>query len=171
MERERRRHERQKVKTIEIERKFLVLPEHRAELAEEKGMYLRQGYLCTDPSKTIRIRIKGDQAFLTVKGLTVGISRTEIETNISVSSAEALFDAFITNEIQKIRRIIVYKGKCWEVDQFLGKHEGLWVAEIELEKTDEKIDLPIWVGREVSAEKEYFNSYLSEHGLNGIALV
>ncbi|MDB5256622.1 MAG: hypothetical protein JWM14_1317 [Chitinophagaceae bacterium] len=159
------------MKTIEIERKFLILPEHRAELAKEKGIYLRQGYLSTDPSKTIRIRIKADQAFLTVKGLTSGISRTEIETNISVSSAEALFDAFIVNEIQKIRRNIEVNGKCWEVDEFLGKHQGLWIAEIELEKVDEKFTLPAWIGREVSAEKEYFNSYLSEHGLNGIALV
>jgi adenylate cyclase len=159
------------VKTVEIERKFLVLPEHRAELAQVKGIYLRQGYLSTDPSKTIRIRIKDDQAFLTVKGLTAGISRIEIETNITVSSAEALFDAFIVNEIQKIRRNIVVNGKCWEVDEFLGKHEGLWMAEIELEKVEEKFSIPAWAGREVSHEKEYFNSYLSEHGLNGIALV
>ncbi|MBC7487339.1 MAG: CYTH domain-containing protein [Cytophagaceae bacterium] len=159
------------MKTVEIERKFLVLPEFKAELLKEKGVYMRQGYLSTDPSKTIRIRIKGDQAFLTVKGLTSGISRTEIETNISVASAEALFDTFIVNEIQKIRRNIDFNGKCWEVDEFLSKHQGLWVAEIELENADEKFALPAWVGREVSAEKEYFNSYLSEHGLNGIALV
>lgn len=159
------------MKTVEIERKFLVLPEHRAVLAKEKGIYLHQGYLSTDSSKTIRIRIKGDQAFLTVKGLTSGISRTEIETNITLSSAEALFDAFIVNEIQKIRRNIEVNGKCWEVDEFLGKHQGLWIAEIELEKEDEEFTYPVWLGREVSAEKEYFNSYLSEHGLNGIALV
>ncbi len=159
------------MKTVEIERKFLVLPEHRAELLKKKGIYLRQGYLSTDPCKTIRIRIKQDQAFLTVKGLTSGISRTEIETNITVSSAEALFDAFIVHEIQKIRRNIVIEGKCWEVDEFLGKHEGLWIAEIELEKADEIFVQPSWIGREVSSEKEYFNSYLSEHGLNGIALV
>lgn len=159
------------MKTVEIERKFLVLPEYRAELLKEKGVYLRQGYLSTDPSKTIRIRIMDDQAFLTVKGLTAGISRTEIETSITVASAEALFDAFITHEIQKIRRNIEINGKCWEVDEFLGKHQGLWMAEIELEKVEEKFTMPVWAGREVSAEKKYFNSYLSEHGLNGIALV
>jgi adenylate cyclase len=159
------------VKTTEIERKFLVLPDYRAELAKEKGTFFRQGYLSTDPSKTIRIRIKNDQAFLTVKGLTTGISRTEIETSISVSSAEALFDSFIVNEIQKIRRIIEVNGKCWEVDEFLGRHQGLWIAEIELEKEEEEVIMPAWAGREVSAEKEYFNSYLSDHGLNGIALV
>lgn len=159
------------MKTTEIERKFLVLPEYRAVLAEESGVYLRQGYLSTDPSKTIRIRIKNDQAFLTVKGLTSGISRTEIETNISLSSAEALFDAFIPNEIQKIRRNIQVDGKCWEVDEFLGRHQGLWVAEIELQTAEETFTKPSWAGREVSAEKEYFNSYLSDHGLNGVALV
>ena len=159
------------MKTTEIERKFLVLPEYRAELAKEKGTFLRQGYLSTDPTKTIRIRIKNDQAFLTVKGLTSGISRTEIETAISLPAAEALFDAFIVNEIQKIRRIIEVNGKCWEVDEFLGRHQGLWVAEIELEKVEEEFVLPVWAGREVSAEKQYFNSYLSDHGLNGIALV
>lgn len=159
------------MKTTEIERKFLVLPNYRAELSKEKGTFFRQGYLSTDPAKTIRIRIKNDQAFLTVKGLTNGISRTEIETSISVSSAEALFDAFIVNEIQKIRRLVEVNGKCWEVDEFLGRHQGLWIAEIELEKEEEEIIMPDWVGREVSAEKQYFNSYLSEHGLNGIALV
>jgi CYTH domain-containing protein len=159
------------VKTTEIERKFLVLPDYRAELAKEKGTFFRQGYLSTDPSKTIRIRIKNGQAFLTVKGLTSGISRTEIETSISVSSAEALFDAFIVNEIQKIRRIIEVNGKYWEVDEFLGRHQGLWLAEIELENEEEEVIMPAWLGREVSAEKEYFNSYLSDHGLNGIALV
>ena len=159
------------MRTTEIERKFLVLPEYRSELAKAEGVYLRQGYLSTDPSKTIRIRIKNDQAFLTVKGLTSGISRTEIETAISVSSAEALFDAFITHEIQKIRRNILIDGKCWEVDEFLGRHQGLWVAEIELETIEEAFTLPAWAGREVSTEKEYFNSYLSDHGLNGIALV
>jgi adenylate cyclase len=158
------------VRTTEIERKFLVRPEYRAKLLKEGGTFLRQGYLSTDPSKTIRIRIKNDEAFLTVKGLTSGISRTEIETAISVSAAEALFDAFIVNEVQKIRRNIQVNGKCWEVDEFLGKHQGLWVAEIELETADEKFIAPEWVGREVSAEKEYFNSYLSDHGLNGIAL-
>ncbi len=159
------------MKTTEIERKFLVLPDYRVELAKEKGTFFRQGYLSTDPSKTIRIRIKNDQAFLTVKGLTSGISRTEIETSISVSSAEALFDAFIVHEIQKIRRNIEVNGKCWEVDEFLGRHQGLWIAEIELEKEEEEVIMPAWAGREVSAEKEYFNSYLSDHGLNGIALV
>ena len=159
------------MKTTEIERKFLVLPQYRSELAKEKGIYLRQGYLSTDPAKTIRIRIKNEEAFLTVKGLTSGISRTEIETGISLSSAEALFDAFIVHEIRKIRRIIEVNGKSWEVDEFLGRHEGLWVAEIELKKEEEEVIMPPWAGREVSAEREYFNSYLSDHGLDGIALV
>ncbi|MDB5274272.1 MAG: adenylate cyclase [Chitinophagaceae bacterium] len=159
------------MKTTEIERKFLVLPEHRGALAKEAGVYLRQGYLSTDPAKTIRIRIKDDQAFLTVKGLTIGISRTEIETAITRISAEAFFDAFISNEVQKIRRNVIVDGKCWEVDEFLGRHQGLWLAEIELDHAEEKVELPVWAGREVSAEKEYFNSYLADHGLNGIALV
>jgi len=159
------------VKTTEIERKFLVLPAHRAALAQETGVYLRQGYLSTDPARTIRIRIKDDQAFLTVKGLTTGISRTEIETTIALASAQALFDAFISNEVQKIRRNVMVNGKCWEVDEFLGRHKGLWLAEIELEDVEEKVQLPVWAGREVSTEREYFNSYLADHGLNGIPLV
>jgi adenylate cyclase len=159
------------VKTTEIERKFLVRPEYFAELTKEKGIVLRQGYLSTDPTKTIRVRIKEDQAFLTVKGLTTGISRTEIESVITLAAAEALFEAFIGNEIQKIRRNIEVNGKCWEVDEFLGRHLGLWIAEIELEKEEETFVKPVWAGREVSDQKEYFNSYLSVHDLNGIALV
>ncbi|HSZ72052.1 MAG TPA: CYTH domain-containing protein [Cytophagaceae bacterium] len=159
------------MRTTEIERKFLVLSKYQMELAKEKGIYFRQGYLSTDPSKTVRIRIKDNQAFLTVKGLTQGISRTEIESPISLDSAKALFESFITNEIQKIRRIVQVDGKDWEVDEFLGRHKGLWMAEIELNSAEEEVSLPVWAGREVSSEKEYFNSYLSEHGLNGIALV
>lgn len=158
------------MKVTEIERKFLVNKDYQKDLMKEPGTFLRQGYLSTDPTKTVRIRIKDNEAFLTVKGLTTGISRTEIESPIALEAAQALFDSFISNEIQKIRRNINVGGKYWEVDEFLGQHAGLWIAEIELEHVEEDFEKPQWLGREVSTEREYFNSYLSEHGLKGVAL-
>ncbi len=154
----------------EIERKFLVDPSYRSSLAQYPGVLIKQGYLSSNKDQTVRIRIKGEEAFLTVKGKTSGISRTEIETPIEVKAAETLFEAFIQEEVQKIRREITFEGKLWEVDEFLGRHQGLWVAEIELLSEEEFFVKPAWLSREVSHERCYFNSYLAENGLNGVAL-
>lgn len=154
----------------EIERKFLVDPSHRSALTQYPGVLIKQGYLFSKPEQTVRIRIKGEEAFLTVKGKTAGISRTEIETLIDINAAESLFEHFIQDEVQKIRREISFEGKTWEVDEFLGRHKGLWIAEIELSSEAEVFAQPVWLGREVSHERCYFNSYLAENGLNGVAL-
>jgi len=157
--------------STEIERKFLVDPSHLDRLAQEPGVFIKQGYLSTHPNATVRIRIKGEHAFLTVKGKTTGISRTEIETSIDLAAAQALFDAFIANEVQKIRREILFEGKTWEVDEFLGRHKGLWIAELELASEQETFMMPLWLGREVSDQACYFNSFLADHGLNGVPLL
>ena len=155
---------------LEIERKFLVDPAHRVLLAQHEGVFIKQGYLSSSLQQTVRIRIKGDEAFLTVKGKTSGISRTEIESPITFIAATALFEAFIENEVEKIRREIIFEGKLWEVDEFLGRHKGLWLAEIELSSEEEGFTRPAWLGKEVSLEEGYFNSNLAENGLQGIAL-
>lgn len=155
---------------VEIERKFLVDSAHRVLLAKHEGVFIKQGYLSSNLQQTVRIRIKGDQAFLTVKGKTLGISRTEIESPISFIAATALFEVFIENEVEKIRREIIFEGKLWEVDEFLGRHKGLWLAEIELGSEEEEFIRPAWLGKEVSLEEGYFNSNLAKNGLQGIAL-
>jgi adenylate cyclase len=154
----------------EIERKFLVDLAHHQDLSQYPGVFIKQGYLSSRPEQTVRIRIKGDQAFLTVKGETQGISRTEIETPIDQQAAEALFASFISHEVLKIRREVEFEGKIWEVDEFLGRHKGLWVAEIELSTEEEAFVKPLWLGREVSHEHFYVNAYLAENGLQGVAL-
>jgi adenylate cyclase len=155
---------------LEIERKFLVKANFHEALRNVEGVFIKQGYLSSKPEVTVRIRIKGEQAFLTVKGKTTGISRTEVETPIALSAANDLFDAFIENEVQKIRREVVFEGKLWEVDEFLGRHKGLWLAEIELKSEIEDFTMPEWLENEVSNDARYFNSNLAEHGLAGLSL-
>ena len=149
--------------STEIERKFLIDPTYRVELSQHEGVFIKQGYLVSSPEKTVRIRIKGEEAFLTVKGKTTGISRTEIETKIDIVAAQALFDAFIENEVQKIRRNIIFEGKTWEVDEFLGRHKGLWMAELELTSEEESFIKPNWLGREVSQEQRR-GEFVGAHG-------
>jgi adenylate cyclase len=157
-------------RNTEIERKFLVDLVHQQALSQYPGVFIKQGYLSSRPEQTIRIRIKGEEAFLTVKGKTQGISRLEIETPIERKAAEDLFTSFISQEVQKIRREVEFEGKIWEVDEFLGRHKGLWLAEIELAEEEEFFIKPLWLGREVSHERLYVNAYLAENGLRGVAL-
>lgn len=146
----------------EIERKFLVLGSDWKTLAP--GIHYKQGYLSTDPECTVRVRIEGTVAKLTVKGKNDGITRLEFEKTITLAAAEALF-ASIDPEtvIEKIRRKILFEGKVWEVDEFLENNEGLYLAEIELQTPDEVFIKPAWIGKEVSDDPRYFNSYLADH--------
>ena len=147
---------------IEIERKFLVNKEKWDQVTKEKQSLYRQGYIVSDPAKTIRVRLTDEAAFLTIKGLTVGASRAEFEYSIPVSDAQQLLDDFCDSVVSKIRYFITYANKLWEVDEFLGDNEGLMVAEIELESEDESFSLPDWVGKEVTSEKQYSNSNLAK---------
>jgi adenylate cyclase len=148
---------------IEIERKFLVNKEKWSQVTKEKQSLYRQGYIVSDPEKTIRVRLTDTAAFLTIKGLSVGISRTEFEYNIPVADAQQLLDDFCDSVVSKIRYFITHDNKLWEVDEFLGENEGLMVAEIELESEDESFSLPGWVGKEVTSEKKYSNSNLAKN--------
>ena len=147
---------------IEIERKFLVNKEKWDQVVKEKQSLYRQGYIVSDPEKTIRVRLTDKDAFLTIKGLSVGISRTEFEYSIPVDEAQQLLDGFCDSVVSKIRYFITYDNKLWEVDEFLGDNEGLMVAEIELESEEETFSLPEWVGKEVTSEKKYSNSNLAK---------
>ena len=147
----------------EIERKFLI--NHSKWLKVEKpiGNHFRQGYLLTDPTKTIRVRQTSEKGFLTIKGLSVGATRLEYEYEIPIDEAKELLNNFVVSELSKIRYNIIFEGKLWEVDEFLGDNLGLIVAEIELKSEDEKFEIPDWIDREVTSEEKYYNSNLTLH--------
>lgn len=146
---------------LEIERKYLVNKEIWQETKKPKGMFFRQGYLLTDPNKTIRVRVTDTKSYLTIKGLSIGATRPEFEYEIPKDEAEQLLDMFAISDLTKIRYKVLFNNKLWEVDEFLGNNMGLIVAEIELESEDEAFDLPNWVEKEVTGENKYYNSNLS----------
>jgi CYTH domain-containing protein len=144
----------------EIERKYLVNGD---DWKTAKPIRYSQGYLNRDKSRTVRVRIAGEKGFLTVKGLTSGMSRDEFEYSIPVEEAETMLDLCEKPLIEKNRRVISFKGFDWEVDEFLGDNEGLVVAEIELESEDQVFERPDWIGEEVTHDHRYFNSSLSSN--------
>lgn len=145
---------------VEIERKFLVNHEKWEEVKKPAGEFYRQGYLLTDPKKTIRVRQTSDKGFLTIKGISVGATRAEYEYEIPFAEAKELLDQFAVAELSKIRYKISIDNHIWEVDVFSGKNEGLIVAEIELKSEDEKFGIPDWIDGEVTGEEKYYNSNL-----------
>ena len=145
---------------LEIERKYLLNIQEWGKVRPDKSVLIRQAYLVTEPHKTIRIRVTDLQGFLTIKGAATGISRQEFEYEIPLEEANQLINNFTTNSIEKIRHYISYENKTWEVDEFKGNNEGLFVAEIELKTEDEKFSLPDWIGKEVSSDRRYSNSNL-----------
>lgn len=145
---------------VEIEKKFLVNHDEWERLVKPSGEFYRQGYLLTDPNKTIRVRQTTDKGFLTIKGISVGATRAEYEYEIPVEEAKELLDQFSVAELSKIRYKIALDDHIWEVDVFFGKNEGLIVAEIELSTEDENFSIPGWIDREVTGEERYYNSNL-----------
>lgn len=144
---------------IEIERKFLV--QGRA-WKSSRGVLYRQGYLNRHPERTVRVRIAGKKAFLTVKGLTRGASRLEFEYPIPFADAQRLLRLCEGPLVEKLRRKIRHRGLTWEIDEFLGRNKGLFIAEIELDKESRMFDRPEWCGPEVTHDPRYFNSNLAE---------
>lgn len=145
---------------LEIERKFLIANEGWQSLVEGTPKRLSQGYLCSDPLKSVRVRIAGDRATITVKGSREGISRLELQYDIPVADAEIMLALCERPLIDKTRHIVRHDGMKWEVDIFHGENDGLKIAEIELEREDQPVKLPDWVGQEVSHEARYYNSCL-----------
>ncbi|MNK09093.1 CYTH domain protein [compost metagenome] len=146
---------------VEIEFKYLIRKEVWSAELSHNHTVIRQGYLQTDPNKTIRVRTKGNQGYLTIKGKAVGASRLEFEYEIPVDEANELLDKFCSNLIDKTRYDVVHEGKTWEVDVFSGLNEGLIVAEIELTSEEETYTLPVWVGENVTSDMRYANSNLA----------
>ncbi len=149
---------------IEIERKFLVTSEV-FKTESHKHTRIIQGFLNTNPERTVRVRIKGDQGFLTVKGKSTndGLSRFEWEKDISKQDAEALLKLCEKGVIDKVRYEVKMGEHVFEVDVFHEENEGLTVAEVELNHEDDIFKKPNWLGKEVTGDKRYYNSQLSQH--------
>jgi len=152
---------------VEIERKFLVDKDTWEKTVKGEKHVIRQGYILNDPAKTIRIRHKDTKGYITIKGISTGASRPEFEYEIPEKDATELLDKFCEFGTSKIRNLIGYKGKLWEVDEFLEDNAGLIIAEIELKSDEEKFDLPEWIAKEVTGEEKYYNSSLSVHPFTG----
>ena len=148
---------------IEIERKFLVKTEDFKEESYEKYT-IKQGFLNTSPERTVRVRIKGETAFITVKGKNneAGLTRFEWEKEIDKQEAEELLKLCEPGMIDKTRYLVKVIDHIFEVDEFYGENEGLIVAEVELLNENEIISKPEWLGSEVTGKPEYYNSQLSK---------
>lgn len=149
---------------IEIERKFLVLSNDFTKEAFSQKRIV-QAYLNSNPERAVRIRIKDDKGFLTIKGKgnETGTTRLEWETQIAVTDAEKLLAICESGMIDKIRHEIKVGNHIYEVDVFSGENEGLIIAEIELQSESETFEKPSWLGEEVTNDKRYYNAYLSNH--------
>ena len=142
----------------EIERKFLVIGDA---WRTSDGKLIRQGYLHIGINGTVRVRTKGQRAYLTIKGGKIGITRLEFEYEIPIDDANEMLDKLCQEQlIEKIRHEFNVGGFTWEIDEFLGENAGLVVAEIELENEDQEFPKPDWLGREVSDDARYLNANL-----------
>jgi adenylate cyclase len=145
----------------EIERKFLVKGE---EWKIATGTIYRQGYIATKRNTTVRVRLAGNQGYLTIKGATQGISRAEYEYPIPAEDAQEMLDNLCEPPlIEKTRYKITVGDLVWEVDEFAGENQGLIVAEVELKDANQKINLPEWIGQEVSDDPRYYNANLVQY--------
>ena len=143
--------------STEIERKFLV---RGTDWRQGAPVRLRQGYLNRDKERTVRVRIAGSRAYLTIKGLTRGVSRPEFEYEIPLQDGEALLTLCDGLPLEKDRYTLQHAGATWEVDEFLGANAGLAIAEIELNDERQEFERPGWLSTEVTADPRYFNSSL-----------
>lgn len=149
--------------SLEIERKFLVKGDYKS--FSHQHVEIAQGYLSSVPERSVRVRIKGDQGFLTVKGIGSdgGVSRFEWEKEISLTDARDLLQLCEAGKIEKIRYLVEVENHIFEVDEFSGDNAGLVVAEVELSAVDEQFEKPNWLGEEVTGVEKYYNSALSRN--------
>jgi adenylate cyclase len=151
----------------EIEHKFLVR-DTRWQDQVFRAIAMRQGYLVSDATRSVRVRIAGDKAYLNIKSATVGISRSEYEYAIPVQDAQEILTHLCQSSIvEKTRHLVRYGEHVWEIDVFEGNNTGLVVAEVELSSAEEEFARPPWVGDEVSHDLRYYNSYLAQHPYKG----
>ena len=151
----------QKAMNKEIERKFIVENRDDAGWRNAECREIRQGYLSLDKHRTVRVRIAGDAAYMTIKGITQGATRAEYEYPIPVAHAGDMLDTLCLRPlIEKRRYRVEYGGLIWEVDEFYGDNAGLIVAEVELESAQQSFEKPSWVGNEVTDDPRYYNANL-----------
>lgn len=146
----------------EIERKFLV-QSNEWRNGYSRRLHTCQGYLTSGVDCTIRVRLQEDRAFLTIKGRSERMTRPEYEYEIPAGDARELLDTLCLQPyIEKDRYEVLYAGKKWEVDEFFGENQGLILAEVELESEQEQVELPAWVGEEVTYDSRYSNACLAQ---------
>ena len=150
----------------EIERKFLIAGDFMPDVYQSDRIV--QGYICSDKARTVRVRIRGGQGFLTIKGISTqdGLSRYEFEKEISLQEAEELLLLCEAGVIDKVRHLVKAGKHTIEVDVFAGENKGLVMAEVELSEANELFDAPHWLGAEVTGDCRYYNSYLSNTPFN-----
>ncbi|NLL04963.1 MAG: CYTH domain-containing protein [Clostridiaceae bacterium] len=143
----------------EIERKFLVKDSNFKKMCT--GQLYKQGYLNSDPNRTVRLRLVGNKGYLTIKNKGNGLTREEFEYEIPYSDAQEILQGICERPfIEKTRYIFNYQGHVWEIDEFHRENEGLIIAEIELENENENFPVPEWIGEEVTYDYKYTNSSL-----------
>ncbi len=148
-------------RSLEIEKKYLLADES-WRLGVSHSVCIVQGYICSESAHTVRVRIAGDLAWLTLKGKTSGCSRPEFEFASPLEQARQIMETFCGNRcLEKTRNFLDYQGKTWEIDKFAGPLKGLVVAEIELKSEDERFAFPPWLGKEVTHDHRFSNSNLS----------
>ena len=145
----------------EIERKFLVKDDSYKKLACGSSR-IRQGYICSERGRTVRVRMRGGKGYLTIKGPAdeSGMSRFEWEKEITAEEAQELMKLCEPGMIDKTRYLVRHGGHTWEVDEFYGENLGLTVAEVELKDENEQVDIPDFIGEEVTGQVKYYNSFL-----------
>ncbi|OGR61549.1 MAG: adenylate cyclase [Desulfobacula sp. RIFOXYB2_FULL_45_6] len=147
---------------VEIERKFLLKGDEWRAMG--KPVFYRQGYLNHSKERTIRVRMAGEKGYLTLKGISKGAKRMEYEYEIPIEDCRSILNELVeTPIIEKNRYLVEYTGLAWEIDEFFGENQGLILAEVELESEDQKIELPDWIGEEVTHDPRYYNSSLVRH--------
>ncbi len=148
---------------VEIERKFLLLNDSwRTDV--ERSQHFGQGYLASGDAAVARVRLAGEQAWLTIKGRRSGIARHEFEYSIPAGDAQQMLDHLCGGRVvEKTRHWVPFAGHVWEIDEFEGENQGLVLAEIELKSAEDAFERPNWVGEEVSEDPRYYNAYLAEH--------
>jgi CYTH domain-containing protein len=146
----------------EIERKFLLGNDAWKRAIDGPGLLVRQGYLSDGRQCTVRVRVKGEKAWITVKGPTIRCSRSEYEYPIPIEDATAMLDSLSAKPlIEKTRYTVTRGGVVFEIDEFHAENAGLVLAEVELESEDQAVDLPDWIGEEVTGDPRYYNSNLA----------
>lgn len=150
---------------LEIERKYLIDLEKLGIL--KNANRIKQGYITTNKNAVVRVRVKNDKGYLTIKGSNIGVSRLEFEYEIPLVEANEMLDKLCKKPIiDKDRYIIDLHNHIWEVDIFYGDNEGLVIAEVELKDENEYIELPLWIKEEVTGDIKYYNSNLMTYPYN-----